>query len=451
MDQLSAVAFAPTTGTADSIGTMSSTALHDPQTATRAGGGAPADLTIDFGRLQKDLETLFHIGLREEDHGIYRMAFTDAFMEAHEWLRGRIADAGFEAEVDDAYNIIARLGDDRAPAVATGSHIDSVPGGGNLDGGLGTLAGLECLRRLRELDAPLRRPVELDVFTDEEGRFGGMLGSQAMSGQLTPEDVMSATDLDGVTLVDAMRAHGLDPVHALRAVRSPDALAAFVELHIEQGPVLHRRSIDLGVVEGISGLQKWNGRLLGTPNHAGTTPMDLREDAFQGLAEIAGEVDRILEENGGDRSVATIGRVELFPGAANVVPSRVEFTLEFRDLDPDLLAEIGLGFRRAMSAVARRRNLRFEYEVISELEPIACDPRIMRTIETAAESLGAGTLRLTSGAAHDTGMIADIAPVGMIFVPSQNGVSHSPAEWTSWEAIETGANCLLRTLYALAT
>jgi N-carbamoyl-L-amino-acid hydrolase len=313
------------------------------------------------------------------------------------------------------------------------------------------LAGLECLRRLDELGVPLRRPVELDVFTDEEGRFGGMLGSQAMSGQLTPEDVLRATDLGGVTLVEAMEARGLDPMHALRAARRPDAFAAFVELHIEQGPVLHRRGVDLGVVEGISGLHKWNARLLGNANHAGTTPMELRQDAFQGLAEIAGEVDRILEENGSDRSVATIGRVELFPGAANVVPSRVEFTLEFRDLDPDVLAEIGLGFRRAMSAVARRRGLRFEYEVLSELEPIACNRRILSAIETAAGSLGAETLRMPSGAAHDTGMMAEIAPVGMIFVPSKDGISHSPAEWTSWESIETGANCLLRTLYTLAS
>lgn len=411
----------------------------------------PPDLRIDFDRLQRDLEDLLQIGLDPSDHGIYRMAFSDAFMEAHEWLRGRIADAGFSCEVDGAYNVICRLGDRDRPAVATGSHLDSVPGGGNLDGGLGVLAGLECLRRLDELGVALRRPVELDVFTDEEGRFGRMLGSAAMSGQLTPEDVLRSADLDGVTLVEAMQAHGLEPMHALRAARRPSAFAAFVELHIEQGPVLHSRGLDLGVVEGISGLHKWTVRLLGNANHAGTTPMALRRDAFQGLAEIAGEVDRILEENGSDRSVATIGRVQLFPGAANVVPARVEFTLEYRDLDPDVLSEIGLGFRRAMSAVARRRDLRFEYDVMSEIEPIACDPKIVSAIESAAGALGAEALRMPSGAAHDTGMIADLAPVGMIFVPSKGGVSHSPAEWTSWEAIEAGANCLLRTLYALAS
>jgi N-carbamoyl-L-amino-acid hydrolase len=177
----------------------------------------------------------------------------------------------------------------------------------------------------------------------------------------------------------------------------------------------------------------------------------MRRDAFQGLAEFAGEIDRILEENGGDASVATIGRVALRPGAANVVPARVEFTLEVRDIDPDVLAELGNGFRKAISAIARRRGLMFEYEVLSEIDPVSCDRAILAAIEAAAASLGAPTKRLPSGAAHDAQMMAELAPIGMIFVPSKDGRSHSPAEWTSWESIEIGANCLLRTLYALAT
>jgi N-carbamoyl-L-amino-acid hydrolase len=335
--------------------------------------------------------------------------------------------------------------------VLTGSHIDSVPGGGQLDGALGVVAGLEALRRLHESGANLARPVELVAFTDEEGRFGGMLGSQAMSGQLTPEAVLGARDLSGVTLVDAMKPLDLDALHVLRAARSPSAVRSFVELHIEQGPVLDRAGIHVGVVEGIVGLFKWECRLLGAANHAGTTPMNMRRDAFQGLAEFAGEIDRILEENGGEASVATIGRVALRPGAANVVPARVEFTLEVRDIDPDVLAELGIGFRRAISAIARRRGLMFEYEVLSEIDPVSCDRSILAAVEAAAASLGAQTKRLPSGAAHDAQMMAELAPIGMIFVPSKDGRSHSPAEWTSWESIEIGANCLLRTLYALAT
>jgi N-carbamoyl-L-amino-acid hydrolase len=228
-------------------------------------------------------------------------------------------------------------------------------------------------------------------------------------------------------------------------------MKAFVELHIEQGPVLHRAGVHVGVVEGINGLFKWDCRFRGQANHAGTTPMTMRNDAFQGLAELAGEIDRVLEEDGDETSRATIGRVVLGPGAANVVPNVASFTLDVRALDPDVLTELALGLRKAASAIARRRGLMFEYEVLSEIDPVRCESEIMDTIERSARSLGVDALRLPSGAAHDAQMIADLAPVGMIFVPSKDGRSHTPAEWTPWESIEVGANCLLRTLHALAT
>jgi N-carbamoyl-L-amino-acid hydrolase len=313
------------------------------------------------------------------------------------------------------------------------------------------LAGLECLRRLKELSAPLARPVELISFTDEEGRFGGMPGSMALAGKLTPESIRAAKDLQGLTLVDAMRRHGLDASHLLRAQRSPESIYAYVELHVEQGPVLDRRGLKIGVVEGIVGLFKWNVRFLGTANHAGSTPMDMRQDAFGGVAELSMAIPRILEENGGGRSVATIGRVQLSPGAPNVVPGVAEFSLEVRDIDSAVLAELSQAFRRAMSAIARRRSLMFEFEVLSELVPVKCDTSVMAAIEGSAAALSEQALRLPSGAAHDAGQLAGVTRVGMIFVPSKDGRSHSPAEWTSWEAIEAGANVLLGTLQHLAS
>lgn len=408
------------------------------------------ELRIDFPRFQADIESLAQIG-RQEDHGIHRMAFSEAFMAAREWLRDRAQAAGLTVVEDEALNIGARLGPTGVEAaVITGSHLDSVPGGGHLDGALGVVAGLEALRRLKETGATLARPVELIAFTDEEGRFGGMFGSQAVAGQLTPDSILSARDLKGIALEDALRSVGHDPLHALRAARSPKTMHSFVELHIEQGPVLDQAALHLGVVEGIVGLFKWDVRLLGIANHAGTTPMNMRRDAFAGLAEFAGEVDRILEEHGTDRSVATIGRAQLFPGAANVVPARVDFTLEVRDTDHDALAELALGFRRALSAIARRRGLMFEYNVLSEIDPVRCDAGIMAAIEAAAAELDQSAMRLPSGAAHDAQTMADLGPVGMIFVPSKDGRSHSAAEWTPWESLEIGANCLLRTLSALA-
>lgn len=407
-------------------------------------------LRVNFPRLQADVEALAAIG-RRADHGLYRMAFTDGDLQARAWLIERIHAAGLELYVDGAANIHARLDwDGVRPSVMTGSHLDTVPGAGHLDGALGVLVGLECLRTLKEAGVALSHPLEAVAFTDEEGRFGGMFGSQALCGRLTPEHIHTARDLDGIGIVEAMAARGLNAMDALRAQRRPESLHAFLELHIEQGPVLDRAGVKIGVVEGIVGLFKWNVRLLGAANHAGTTPMDLRRDAFQGLAEFAGEIPRILEEDGGTRSVATIGRVELIPGAANVVPGRAEFSLEARDTDPAVLERLGLAFRRALSAIARRRDLMFEFDVLSALEPVKCDPLVMHAITTAARALDASHMSLPSGAAHDTQMLAGLTRAGMIFVPSREGRSHSPAEWTAWEDIETGANVALNTLYALA-
>ncbi len=291
-------------------------------------------LRIDFERLQADVEALADIG-RAADHGIYRMAFSPADMAARKWLRERIETAGLDFHQDGAANLHARLGwDGRTPSVMSGSHIDTVPKAGHLDGALGVLCALEALRVPQERGAALRRPLEAVAFSDEEGRFGGMLGSQAMTGVLTPEHVLGARDADGIPLAEAMQAQGLNPMDVLRAARKPGSVHAFVELHIEQGPVLDRRGITIGVVEGIVGLQRWEVSLIGQTNHAGTTPMALRRDAFAGLAEFGGALQRVLDELGGPRSVATIGRVELLPGAANVVPGEARFTLEMRNPCP---------------------------------------------------------------------------------------------------------------------
>jgi beta-ureidopropionase / N-carbamoyl-L-amino-acid hydrolase len=407
-------------------------------------------LIINFERLQTDIETLARIG-RREDHGLYRMAFSEGDKAGRKWLQERIREAELELYIDGAANIHARFNwDGQRPSIMTGSHIDTVPGAGHLDGALGVLVGLECVRRFKELNLPLRYAVEAVAFTDEEGRFGGLLGSQAICGQLTPEAIHNARDLDGITLSEVMLAEGLNPLDILRARRKSETLLAFIELHIEQGPVLDREGISIGMVEGIVGLFKWDIKLKGVANHAGTTPMEMRQDAFQGLAEFAGEIPRLLEENGSARSVATIGRVEIFPGAANVVPGSVNFSLDVRDTDAGTLQDLASAFRRTLSAIARRRGLMFEFEVLSEIEPIKCDPGIMETIRSAARQFGIEPLPMPSGAAHDTQIMATLTRAGMIFVPSQGGRSHSPAEWTPWEDIETGANVALNTLYQLA-
>jgi N-carbamoyl-L-amino-acid hydrolase len=380
------------------------------------------------------------------------MAFSAGDMAGRDWFRQRIQDSGLELGQDGAANISARLGrTGSAPVVMAGSHLDTVPGAGHLDGALGVVCALEALRVLKESGIPLQRPLEAIAFSDEEGRFGGLFGSQAVAGLVTPEYLHNASDLDGISLTDAMAAHGLDAREALHAQRAPGSIHAYVELHIEQGPVLDRKGRSIGVVDAITGLFKWEITLTGSANHAGTTPMDMRADAFQGLAEFAGQLERVLAEYGSPHSTATIGRVELKPGAANVIPGQAVFSLDVRDSDATILENLADALRRSLSAIARRRDLMFAFTVLSEIEPVQCAPALVAAIDRSAHALGLPSTHLNSGAAHDAQIIAGIAPVGMIFVPSKEGRSHSAAEWTAWADIEAGANTLLHTLKQLAT
>ena len=406
--------------------------------------------TIDMGRLRQDILDLGQVG-READSGLNRRAFTDGDRQGRDWFRQRLAAAGLELFQDGAANLHGRLGHDGIrPAVVMGSHLDTVPGGGPLDGALGVLVGLEVLRTVKASGIELRHPLEVIDFSDEEGRFGGMFGSQALAGHLTPERILGARDLEGITLVDAMALWGLDANEALGARRDPATIHAFLELHIEQGPVLDRKRIPIGVVEAITGLFKWEVRLKGQPNHAGTTPMDMRIDAFQGLAEFGGEVNRLLEEHGGPNSRATIGRVELHPGAANTIPGQATFSFEVRDTDERVLKTLSDAARRTLSSIARRRDLMFEFDVLSEIRPTRCDPGLQDLISNEAEAMGLPFLRMPSGAAHDAQSMARLTRVGMIFVRSREGKSHSPAEWTPWEDIQAGADVMLRSLVELA-
>jgi beta-ureidopropionase / N-carbamoyl-L-amino-acid hydrolase len=404
---------------------------------------------INFERLKNDISTLSEIG-KSEDRGIYRMSFSEADLEARSWLLKKYEDAGLDSTVDGAGNIIGRLkGKDDSKSWIIGSHIDTVPAGGHLDGSLGVLTGLEVLRALKDKNYIPVNSIEVISFTDEEGRFGGLFGSEAFAGELTPEKIHNAKDLSGVSIVDAMKKAGLDANKALDARRNPNSIAGYLELHIEQGPILDTMKIPIGIVEEITGLFKWQVRLTGFANHAGTTPMNMRKDAFQGLAEFSLEIPRILEENGKENSVATIGRVSLFPGSANTVPGKVEFSLDVRDTDENILEELSHAFRKAISAIARRRGLMFEFDILSQVKPAHANSIILDAIQISCEKQNFKYHRMHSGAAHDAQIMARITDMGMIFVPSKNGRSHSPAEWTAWDDIHIGGNVLLNTIMEL--
>tara|TARA_R110002096_G_scaffold4501_29_gene21254 strand:+ start:6924 stop:8207 length:1284 start_codon:yes stop_codon:yes gene_type:complete len=411
---------------------------------------SPLDLRVDIERIKSDILTLAAIGQHERDRGIYRMAFTDEDMEGKRWLLHRIEENGLEPNSDGAANISGVLkGKSDSPRIFVGSHIDTVPCAGMLDGTLGVVVGLECLRTLKAAKFSPERSMELIAFSDEEGRFGGTFGSEAFTGILTLDKVQNAVDLGGTKLSDAMLAHGLDPMKALESRRSPDEIDSYLELHIEQGPVLDESHLQVGIVSSITGLQSWSLRFTGEANHAGTTPMDYRKDAFMGLADFAHELPRILEENGGENSRATIGKAEILPGAPNSVPGMVEFSLDFRDPSTEILADLSLAFQKALAAISRRRGLKFEFNLQGEILPVSSEERLVSLLETEAERLGLRSLKMLSGAAHDAQLVGRIAPMAMIFVPSRGGMSHSPAEWTAWEDVEAGANLMLAALCQL--
>jgi len=404
---------------------------------------------INIERLKADILSLSKIGYQEKDCGIYRPGFSENDMLGREWLVNRIKDCGFEGYMDDAGNVIGRMGPGGMPVVACGSHIDTVPCGGMFDGTLGVLAGLEAMRVIQENNIELKYPVELIAFSEEEGRFGGMFGVQAICGQIKPDWLEVAQDADGLRLKDAMRQAGLDPIRSLNVYRDRRDFHGFVELHIEQGPVLEKIGKPIGVVEGISGVFKWMVRLIGKAGHAGTAPMEMRSDAFMGLADFAHEIPRIIEEEGTDKSRLTVGKVDLKPGFPHTIPGEADFTLVGRDMSSEVMKALADTCRKALSAIARRHNLMFEYQQMSWLEPRACHPEIVELFARKANDLGYDHERMVSGAGHDTQFMTEITRSGMIFVPSVGGVSHAPDEWTHWKDIDKGANLLLSVILEL--
>lgn len=404
--------------------------------------------TISLPRLRQDLAALARFG-RTASGGVARSAWSPAHEEARAWLLARMKEAGLETWVDPAGNTFGTIGAG-APAVLTGSHIDSVPDGGTLDGALGVLAGLECLRTIREAGTPLRRPLTLVAWSDEEGRYQGLFGSRAFAGKLKRADIPKMQAPDGDRLVDAMARAGFNALEAPRAAVDPRSVSAYVELHIEQGPHLEARGIPIGVVEGIVGIRRNRVIFLGEPDHAGTTPMARRKDAFLAAAEYALRARDLVTKGGGGRSVTNFGVVEVQPGVTNIVPARAALLQELRELDPKVLVRLDRQCAALASRVARHRGTRVRVERISRTEPARLSSEVQGAIEVAAAHLGLRTRRMASAAGHDAQNLATLTRAGMIFIPSKGGKSHRPDEASEPRAIERGANVLLHTLLNLA-
>jgi beta-ureidopropionase / N-carbamoyl-L-amino-acid hydrolase len=405
-------------------------------------------LRINSARLRNDLETLGNIG-RIPEGGVWRSSFSEADMEARRWYLRRLEEAALQHWVDAAGNIYARVGDG-SPAVIAGSHLDSVPNGGCFDGALGVMAALECLRSIKEQGVRTKLPIEAVAFTDEEGRFGGFIGSFAVIGTMTYEEILRRRDLHGVPLADAMRHVGLDPMKIGEAQRPAKDVKAYVELHIEQGPVLESMGVPIGVVQGIvAGSRTWI-TFHGRADHAGTTPMAMRKDAFLGAADFGLRARELALTEGSGTTVGTVGVVDLKPGASNIVPETAFLTLDLRDISWDVLKRLLGRVDDLAHESAAKWGLEVTVERMRISEPAQMSPSIQAVIDAVARNLGHQTHWMNSGAGHDAQVMAKITDAGMIFVPSHNGRSHSPAEFTDWGQVENGANVLLNTLLQLA-
>jgi len=411
-------------------------------------GGDGSAMRVDFSRLRRDLDELGAIG-RTPEGGVSRPSWSDADMQGRRWLLDRIAAAGLTPRVDAAGNILGRW-QQGGPAVLVGSHLDSVPNGGALDGALGVLAGLECLRRIKETGVPLRHPVELVAFTDEEGAFGGFFGSYAFTGCLEAKDIPDLTDSAGVRIIDAMARHGVDALQAPTANRSPEDIRAYVELHIEQGPTLVAKQVPIGVVDAIVGIRRFGITFRGRADHAGTTPMTDRRDALLGASDLIQQGRELVLAEGTPTSRLTVGVLQVKPGAANIIPAEVYLSYELREVSGAMLRTLADRSRALAADIATAWGLTVSIETVMDVEPVRLADEVQACIVSATEDLGIKHLRLPAMAGHDAQVVGRVAPAGMIFVPSKDGRSHSPLEFTADEDLERGANVLLLTLLKLA-
>jgi N-carbamoyl-L-amino-acid hydrolase len=413
------------------------------------GAGAATTLHIDAGRVRATLEKLGEFG-RNPEGGVSRIGFSEVDLRAREYVSSLMKDAGLEVRTDAAGNLHGRrAGTENLPVLLFGSHIDSVPHGGNFDGDVGSMGGIEVVRALRDGGVKTRHPLEVVVWSNEEGHhFGlGTLGSGVAAGLLGAE-IIERKDEEGATLGDWLRRYGQDPSRVLEARIPRGAVAAYVELHVEQGPVLDESRVPIGVVQGIVGLKRWRCTVAGFANHAGTTPMDRRKDALAAAARDALAVREVVRSEKGAQ-VGTVGYVKAEPGAVNVIAARAEFPVELRDLDARKIERMWGRIEPRFAEIDREEGTRTECVVRDDVAPAIADTGVQSAIRDAAGSLGLATTDLPSGAVQDAQQIAAIAPMGMIFVPSRGGISHSPQELTSWEDVANGTEVLYRTLLLL--
>jgi N-carbamoyl-L-amino-acid hydrolase len=400
---------------------------------------------VNGDRVMEHVTAMAAIG-KDPGGGYSRVAYTEADRQGREYVMGLMRAAGLTVSIDMAGNISGRRAgsDPKLPPLVIGSHVDSVPQGGNYDGIVGSLGAIEVAQILSECHLALRHPLEVLIFQNEEG---GLQGSRAISGELREEDLNQATR-SGKTLGEGIAFICGDPARVAGVRRKPGDIFAYLELHIEQGGTLATEKIDIGVVEGIVGNHRWDVTIEGVANHAGTTPMNQRHDALLAAARFIEAVNRVVSSIPG-RQVGTVGRIQAIPGAYNVVPGRVMLGLDVRDLEESRIDMLFGRIRDEAEQIGQASGTKFSFQQIVSDRPALSDPRLRQLIADSAKQLNLTTKVLPSGATHDAQSMSRLAPSGMIFIPSIGGISHAPEESSRPPDIVNGANVLLRTVLQL--
>ena len=387
--------------------------------------------------IQRNLEKL-SIFNATPGEGCTRLPFTKEARQAADYLKICMANAGLKVHEDQAGNVIGVLeGEDpEAPALVVGSHFDTVINGGIFDGLAGVVAGIEIARLLKESGKPLKRNFVVIAFNDEEGmRFGtGYFGSKAMLGQITIEDLHRYKDKDGISVYEAMQEYGLVPEQVLDAKQDLSKIKAFIELHIEQGPVLYQNKVDIGLVECIVGIQRYLITVHGRADHAGTTPMDMRIDAVEAATKVISKIPDWAREKG-DGTVATTGFIKVLPGGVNIVAEQVEFTVDIRSRNNDNINDIVAKIKEELDKACKANGASWEMDNKLTIDPVNLNENMLTLLEQKCQDYGYSYQRIISGAGHDALAIGQVLDTVMVFVPSKDGRSHCPAEWTEYKDI----------------
>jgi N-carbamoyl-L-amino-acid hydrolase len=406
-------------------------------------------ITPDIERVRRDILRMSEF-VSSEEPGYTRISFSKEDREARAYVADLMKGANLSVRIDAAGNLIgSREGEGQKPVILVGSHIDTVRGGGRFDGVSGVIAAIEIARRFEEEKISMIHPLEVIVFLAEEpSPFGiSTVGSRAMTGKLSEDLLNSLKDSQGRTLGGAIEGMGGNPSRIGEAKRSPAEVLAFLELHIEQGPILYSRGIPIGAVTGIVGILRGKIEVVGRMDHAGTIPMEARKDALVAGSEVILALEKACRELEG--VVGTIGKVEVFPNSVNVIPGRVNLEMEARSFKEAFLHETESLFRKELDRIVQKRGVEIHFGSAISSKPVLFHPRLVERVARVCGSLGISYLEMPSGAGHDANHLAEVVPAAMIFVPSKDGRSHCPEEWTDFEQVCLGTEVLANMVTSL--